>query len=68
MEIEEPHEAGESLMMKSVLVKEEKEVHEPTQRKNPFRTMCRSKGKCCKLIIDNGSTDNLVYVEMVEKL
>ena len=23
---------------------------------------------CCKLIIDNGSTDNLVSMEMVEKL
>lgn len=30
--------------------------------------MCKSQGKCCKLIIDNGSTDNLVYVEMAEKL
>jgi hypothetical protein len=43
-------------------------VHEPSQRKNLFGTMCKSKGKCCKLIIDNGSIDNLVSVEMVEKL
>ena len=33
-----------------------------------FRTMSKSKGRCYKLIIDNGSTDNLVYVKMVEKL
>eukprot|EP00253_Pinus_taeda_P008094 PITA_08094 len=26
------------------------------------------KGKCCKMIIDSGSTDNLVSTEMVEKL
>ena len=26
------------------------------------------KNKCCKLIIDSGSTDNLVATEMVEKL
>lgn len=30
--------------------------------------MCKSHGKCCKLIIDNGSTDNLVATEMVGKL
>ena len=30
--------------------------------------MCKAKGKCWKLIIDNGSTDNLVSTEMVDKL
>eukprot|EP00253_Pinus_taeda_P030181 PITA_30181 len=30
--------------------------------------MCKSHGKCCKLIIDSGSTDNLVATKMVEKL
>eukprot|EP00253_Pinus_taeda_P036230 PITA_36230 len=39
-----------------------------TQRKALFRTVCKSQGKCCKMIIDNGSTDNLVSTEMVEKL
>ena len=29
--------------------------------------MCKSKGKCCKLMIDNGSIDNLVSIEMVDK-
>ena len=63
-----PPEEGESLMMKRVLVKIEKKVHEPTQRKSLFRTKCKSQGKCCKMVIDSGSTDNLVSTEMVEKL
>eukprot|EP00253_Pinus_taeda_P009955 PITA_09955 len=29
--------------------------------------MCKSRGKCCKLIIDSGSSDNLVATELVEK-
>ena len=33
-----------------------------------FRTKCKSQGKCCKIVIDSGSTDNLVSTEMVEKL
>ena len=35
---EETPEIGEALMLKRVLIKEEKEIHEPTQRKNFFRT------------------------------
>ena len=30
--------------------------------------MCKARGKCCKLIIDNGSTDNLVSTKMVDKV
>jgi hypothetical protein len=33
-----------------------------------FRTTCKTKDKVCKMIIDSGSTDNLVSTEMVEKL
>ena len=33
-----------------------------------FRTVCKVKGKCCQLVIDSGSTDNLVSNEVVEKL
>ena len=55
-------------MMKRVLVKTEKKVHEPSQRKSSFGTKCKSQGKCCKIIIDSGSTYNLVSIEMVEKL
>ena len=61
-------EEGESLMLKRVLVKSEKQVHKPTQRKILFRTSCKSQGKCCKMVMDSGSTDNLVSTEMVEKL
>jgi hypothetical protein len=68
VEKEETPEVGESLLLKRVLVKAEKEVHEPTQRKSLFRTVCKSRGKCCKIVIDSGSTDNLVSTEMVEKL
>jgi hypothetical protein len=61
-------EAGESLLMRITFLKTSKEVHEPEQRKTLFKTMCKSQGKCCKLIIDNGRIDNLVSIEMVEKL
>ena len=30
--------------------------------------MCKEKVKCCKYVIDRGSTDNLVPQEMVDKL
>lgn len=33
-----------------------------------FQTTCKSHGKCCKLIIDSKSTDNMVATEMAEKL
>jgi hypothetical protein len=33
-----------------------------------FRTTCKAKYRLCKVIIDSGSTDNLVSMEMVEKL
>ena len=55
-------------MLKRVLVNIEKQVHELVQRKSLFRTRCKSQGKCCKMVIDSGSTDNLVSTEMVEKL
>ena len=65
VEMNNPPEEGESLMMKRVLVKTEKEVHEPSQRKSLFRTKCKSQGKCCNMVIDSGSTYNLVSIEMV---
>ena len=33
-----------------------------------FRIVCKVQGKCCKVIIDGGSIDNLVYTEVIEKL
>ena len=63
-----PLKEGESLMMKIVLVKIETKVHEPTKRHSLLRTKCKSQGKCCKMVIDSGSTNNLVSTKMVEKL
>ena len=66
--VNNPPEDGEALLLKRVMVKTEKQVHEPVQTKSMFRTRRKSQGKCCKMVIDSGSTDNLVSTEMVEKL
>jgi hypothetical protein len=55
-------------MMRKILLKPEKEVEAPVQRNNMFRTTCKTKDRFCKVIIDSGSTDNLVFIKMVEKL
>jgi hypothetical protein len=55
-------------MMRKVLLKPEKELEEPVQRTSLFRTSCKTKDRVYKVIIDSGSTDNLVSTEMVEKL
>eukprot|EP00253_Pinus_taeda_P017000 PITA_17000 len=68
MEKEEPPEEGESLLWRRTLLRAEPEIREPVQRKNLFRTTCKSKGKCCKVITDSGSTENFVSTEMVDKL
>eukprot|EP00253_Pinus_taeda_P009609 PITA_09609 len=67
-EAENVPEIGEALVLHKVLLKPVKEVTEQMQWKALFRTICKSRGKCCKLIIDNVSTDNLVSTAMVEKL
>ena len=61
-------ETGEALMINKVLLEHEKESAEPIERKALFRTMCKVKGKFCKMVIDSGSTENIVSIEMVEKL
>ena len=55
-------------MMNKVLLKAEKEQADPAQRKYLFRTMCKVQGKCCKMVIDSGSNNNIVSIEMVEKM
>jgi len=65
---EEALEEGESLLLKMIFLKAKKEIGELAQRKSLFKTKCRSKGKCYKVIIDSGSTDNHVSKEMVNKL
>jgi hypothetical protein len=56
------------MMVRKVILKPEVEVENPVQRKNLFRTTCKTKDKVCKVIIDSGRNDNLVSTEMVEKL
>ena len=41
---------------------------EPNQRRSLFRTRCKCEDKCCDVIIDGGSIDNLVSEKMVTKL
>jgi hypothetical protein len=55
-------------MMRKVLLTLEKEVENSVQRTRIFRTACKTKDRVCKVIVDSGSTDNLVSIEMVEKL
>ena len=54
-------------MMRKVLLKSEKEADIPTQRNNLFQTAFKTKDRVCKVIMDSGSTDNLVSTDMVEK-
>jgi len=53
-------ETREALVLNKVLLKPAKEVADQTQRKALFWSVYKSHEKCCKLIIDNGSIDNLV--------
>jgi hypothetical protein len=55
-------------MMRKVLLTPEKEAENPAQRNSLFQTACKTKDRVCKVIVDSGSTDNLVSTEMVEKL
>jgi hypothetical protein len=55
-------------MMRKILLNPEKEIENPIQRNSLFRTTCKTKDRVCKVIVDSGSTDNLVSTEMVEKL
>eukprot|EP00253_Pinus_taeda_P025543 PITA_25543 len=67
-EAENVPETRKALVLNKVLLKLAKETAEQTQWKALFRPVFKSHGKCCKLIIDSGNTDNLVATEMVEKL
>lgn len=56
------------MLLKRVFLKVDKETGELAKRNSLFRTACKSKGKCWKVITDSESTDNLSSTEMVEKL
>jgi hypothetical protein len=64
----EDAEGGRSLMMCKVLLTPKKEVEDSTQRTKLFIIACKTKDRVCKVIMDSGSTENLVSTEMVEKL
>ena len=55
-------------MMRKALLTLEKEVESSIQRTRLFRTACKTKDMVCKVIVDSGSTNNLVSTEMVEKM
>jgi hypothetical protein len=55
-------------MMRKILLKLEKEMDNPIQRNNLFIIYWKTKERVCKVIFDNGSTNNLVSKEMVEKM
>ena len=38
------------------------------QRRSLFHTRCKCEDKCCDMIIDGGSTNNLVSEEMASKI
>jgi hypothetical protein len=61
-------EDGKYLMLRKVLLKPEPEIENLVERNNLFRTTCKTKDRVCKVIIDIGSTDNLVSTKIVEKL
>ena len=52
---------GEALWMRKL-------IYESVQRRILFKIVCKVGGKCCKLIIHSGSTDNLVSIEMVDNV
>ena len=56
---------GEVLVNERVLLSGETKLG---QRRSLFCTRCKCEDKCCDVIIDGGSTDNLVSEEMVSKL
>jgi hypothetical protein len=55
-------------MMQKALLTPKKEVESSVQRTRLFRTACKTKDRVCRVIVDSGSTDNLISTEMVEKL
>jgi hypothetical protein len=61
-------EGGRSLMMRKVLLKPKNEAENPAQRNSLFWIACKTKYKVCKVIVDSGSTGNLVSTEMVENM
>ena len=60
-------EAGENLMVRRTLCNKGSD-EEPILRRSLFKTRCKIARKCCKVIIDSGSSTNLALEELVTKL
>ena len=60
-------EAGENLMVRRTLCNKGSD-EEPVLRRIFFKTRCKMARKCCKVIIDSGSSTNLASEELVTKL
>jgi hypothetical protein len=61
-------EAERSLVTRKVLLTPKKEAENPVQRNSLFWTACKTKDRVCKVIMDSGSTYNLISTKMIEKL
>jgi hypothetical protein len=48
-------------MMRKILLKPDKEIENPVQRNILFIIDCTTKDRVCKVIVDIGSIDNLVF-------
>jgi hypothetical protein len=59
---------GQNLLMRKVLLNREKEIEDSVQQTRLFSTACKTKDKVFMMIIDSGSTYNVLSTEMVEKL
>ncbi|XP_057479195.1 uncharacterized protein LOC130766548 [Actinidia eriantha] len=57
---------GQSLVVRHLLYSPRREVD--AQRHNIFKTRCTVNGRVCDVIIDGGSSENIVSRTMVEKL
>ena len=60
-------EVGENLMVRRTLCNKGSD-EEHVLKRSLFKTKCKMNGKCCKVIIDSGSSTNLASEELVTKL
>jgi hypothetical protein len=55
-------------MFQRILLKpEHKLIEEHEQRKRVFKTRCKVEGKCCNLIINEGSIEKMISTEVKRK-
>ena len=59
--------SGENLMIKRILIKE-LDKGEPKKRRSLFGMRCKIMGKVCEVIIDLGSTNNIILEEAIAKI